>query len=192
MRFKFFLTAALALIAAPASAHTGHDVLGFSTGFLHPILGIDHVIAMIAVGLWAAMLGGRAIYVLPLVFPLVMIFGGALGMNGVALPQVEPMIAVSGIVLGLVVALYVKPALWVSALMVGMFAVFHGHAHGTEIPAASNAFGYAAGFVIATALLHAAGIGIGRLIGAKSGEYVARAAGAVIALTGAAFLFGAV
>ena len=189
MRFK--LAAIFTLISAPAFAHTGHDVLGFSTGFFHPIMGVDHVIAMVAVGIWAALLGGRAIYVLPVIFPIIMMFGGVLGMNGVALPYVEPMIAMSGVVLGLMVALYAKPALWVSALMVGVFAVFHGHAHGAELPAASNAFGYAAGFVIATALLHFAGIGLGRVVGAKGGEYVTRAAGVLIAVTGAAFLFGA-
>jgi urease accessory protein len=188
---KITLAAIFTVITAPALAHTGHDVLGFSTGFFHPIMGVDHVIAMLAVGLWAALIGGRALYTLPLFFPLVMILGGALGMNGIELPYVEPMIAASGVVLGLMVALYAKPALWVSAAMVGMFALFHGHAHGAELPQASNAFGYAAGFVIATALLHMAGIGLGRLVGDRGGEYVTRAAGVVIALTGAAFLVGA-
>ncbi len=192
MRLKLTLSIFLALTAAPAYAHTGHDVLGFTTGFMHPILGLDHVIAMLAVGLWAALLGGRAIYALPVIFPLLMLVGGALGMNGVALPYVEPIIAMSGVVLGLMVALFIKPALWVSALMVGIFAVFHGHAHGVELPAASNAFGYAAGFVIATALLHLAGIGLGRLVGVKGGEYFTHATGAAIALTGAALIVIAV
>jgi urease accessory protein len=192
MRLKLSLSALFAITAAPAFAHTGHDVLGFSSGFFHPVLGVDHVIAMLAVGLWAALQGRPALYLLPVVFPLVMVFGGILGMNGIDLPYVEPMIALSGVVLGLMVALYAKPALWVSALMVGVFAVFHGHAHGAELPAASSPFGYAAGFVIATALLHLSGIGIGRFVGAKGGEYVTRAAGVLIALTGAAFLVGAV
>jgi urease accessory protein len=191
MRLKLSLATLVAIIASPAVAHTGHDVLGFSSGFFHPVLGVDHVIAMLAVGLWAAVQGGRALYVLPLVFPLLMILGGALGVNGVVLPYVEPMIAASGVVLGLMVAFFAKPALWVSALMVGVFAVFHGHAHGAELPVASNAFGYTAGFVIATALLHLAGLGLGRVVGAKGGEYVTRAAGVLIAVTGAAFLVGA-
>ena len=191
MRLKLALTTALAVISAPAFAHTGHDALGFSSGFFHPIMGVDHVIAMVAVGLWAALQGRPALYLLPLVFPLVMVFGGILGMNGVELPYVEPMIAMSGVVLGLMIAFYVRLALWVSASMVGMFAVFHGHAHGAELPSASNPFGYAAGFVIATALLHLTGIGLGLVVGVKGGEYITRAAGVVIALTGAAFLAGA-
>ena len=191
MRLKLILAAALVVFTAPAFAHTGHDALGFSTGFFHPIMGVDHVIAMLAVGLWAALQGRPALYLLPLLFPLVMVFGGVLGMSGVEMPYVEPMIAMSGVVLGLMIALYVKPALWVSALMVGVFAVFHGQAHGAELPAASSPFGYAAGFVIATALLHLTGIGLGVVVGAKGGEYITRAAGVVIALTGAVFLVGA-
>jgi urease accessory protein len=191
MRLKLALASAFAFTSAPAFAHTGHDILGFSTGFFHPIMGVDHLIAMLAVGFWAALQGRPALYFLPVVFPLLMVFGGLLGMNGIALPFVEPMIAMSGVVLGLMVALYIKPALWVSASMVGVFALFHGHAHGVEIPAASNAFGYVAGFVIATTLLHLTGIGLGRVVGAKGGEYVTRAVGVVIAVTGAAFLIGA-
>jgi urease accessory protein len=190
MRLKLALTSIFAAIASPAFAHTGHDVFGFSSGFLHPIFGLDHVVAMLAVGLWAALQGRPALYLLPVVFPLVMVFGGILGMNGVDLPYVEPMIAMSGVVLGLMVALYIRPVLWVSALMVGVFAVFHGHAHGAELPTASSPFGYAAGFVIATTALHLAGIGLGRVIGAKGGEYITRASGLVIALTGAVFLTG--
>ncbi len=197
MRLKLSLATLFAIIAAPAFAHTGHDVLGFSSGFFHPILGLDHVIVMLAVGLWAAFQGRPALYLLPVVFLLVMVVGGYLGISGVQLPYVEPVIAVSGVVLGLLVALYVKPALWISALIVAVFALFHGNAHGAELPAASNAFGYTAGFVVATALLHLtgfgfAGIGFERSVSAKSGEYVARAVGVVIALTGAAFLTGAV
>jgi urease accessory protein len=192
MRLKLSLATLFALITAPAFAHTGHDLLGFSSGFFHPIMGVDHVIAMLAVGLWAAIQGRPALFLLPILFPLVMVFGGLLGMNGVELPYVEPMIAVSGVVLGLMVAAYAKPKLWLSALLVGIFAVFHGHAHGAELPIASNPVGYAAGFVVATALLHLTGIGLGIVVGAKGGEYVTRAAGVVIALTGAAFLAGAV
>jgi urease accessory protein len=190
MRLKLALSAAIAFIAAPAFAHTGHDVLVSSTGFFHPIFGLDHVIAMLAVGLWAGLQVRAALYLLPLVFPVLMVFGGMLGMNGVELPYVEPMIAVSGIVLGLMVALFVRPALWISVLTVGVFAVFHGQAHGAELPSASNPFGYAIGFVAATVLLHLAGIAIGRVIDAKGGDYVTRGAGVLIALTGALFLTG--
>ncbi|NJR14083.1 MAG: HupE/UreJ family protein [Phyllobacteriaceae bacterium] len=194
MRLKLagtaFATTLFTMAALPALAHTGHDASSAVSGFLHPIMGVDHVIAMLAVGLWAALQGRPALYLLPLVFPLVMVVGGIMGMNGIALPYVEPAIALSGLILGLMVALYAKPQLWISALMVGTFALFHGHAHGAELPAGAGAFGYAAGFVAGTAALHLAGIGLGSLVGAKAGQYVTRAAGMVIALTGAAFLTG--
>jgi urease accessory protein len=184
------VTVALALIAAPAFAHTGHETGSFVTGFTHPIFGLDHVIAMVAVGLWGAMLSRPALYVLPLVFPLVMVLGGIMGMNGIALPYVEPGIAASAIVLGLMVAFAVKPPLWMSALMVGVFAVFHGHAHGAELPEGLGAATYALGFVFGTMALHGAGIGLGILFGAKAGQFVTRMIGALIAIGGAAFLTG--
>jgi urease accessory protein len=191
MRSKIALSLVLSFAAGPAFAHTGHDVSGFVSGFLHPLLGLDHVIAMVAVGLWAALQGRPATYLLPAVFPLVMAIGGFMGIYGIALPYVEPMIAVSGIVLGLMVAFYLKPAVWVSALMVGVFAVFHGHAHGAELPVAASAFGYAGGFLMATTLLHLAGLGFGYVAGVQNGAVLTRAAGVVIAITGAAFLAGA-
>ena len=181
----------LALIAAQASAHTGEGInSGFASGFWHPILGWDHVVAMVAVGMWGAFLGTPAIWILPVVFPLVMAVGGALGIAGVPLPMVETGIALSGVVLGLLVAFAVRAPIWVAAVIVGVFAVFHGHAHGAELPEAFSAYGYAVGFVVGTGLLHLAGIAIGFLTRTQSGTLAVRAAGGLVALVGAAFLAG--
>ena len=187
------LLATLALLAATAAqAHTGEGAGGgFLSGFTHPLFGWDHVIAMVAVGLWGAFLGAPAIWLLPIVFPLVMAFGGALGIAGVTLPMVETGIAASGVVLGLMVALGVRAPLWVAAVLVGVFAIFHGHAHGTELPTSANPYAYAAGFVIATGVLHLAGIAFGTLTWTRAGTWAVRGAGVVIAALGAAFLTGA-
>ena len=187
-----FLLAAVAILAATAAqAHAVHGAGGgFLSGFTHPFFGFDHVVAMVAVGLWGAFLGAPAIWLLPVVFPVVMALGGALGVAGVPLPAVETGIALSGVVLGLLVALAVRAPLWVAAVIVGLFAIFHGHAHGTELPAAANPYAYAAGFVIGTGLLHLAGIAIGTLTSTPAGTWTVRAAGAVIAAVGAAFLAG--
>lgn len=191
MKKTLVLAILLAFAATPGLAHTGAGAVGgFSSGFFHPVFGWDHVIAMVAVGLWGAFLGAPAIWMLPVVFPLVMAFGGALGVMGIPVPAVETGIAMSGVVLGLAVAFAVRAPLWLAGLLVGVFAVFHGHAHGTELPEAANPFAYAAGFVIATGLLHLAGIGCGLLVRAPGGQFLVRAGGGVIALTGAAFLFG--
>ena len=177
--------------ATPAFAHSGAGMAGgFTSGFLHPLGGLDHIVAMVAVGLWGAILGRPAIYLLPITFPLVMAFGGALGIAGVPLPFVETGIALSGVVLGLMVALLVRPPLWLAMALVGVFAIFHGYAHGAELPAAANPAAYAVGFVLATGLLHLAGILIGTLIGLSFGKTLVRTGGALIALTGAAFLAG--
>ena len=189
-------SAALALSAAvlaPASAgaHTVHGAAGgFTSGFTHPIGGLDHVVAMVAVGLLGAFLGGRAMWLLPVVFPVVMAFGGALGVLGVPVPFVEAGIALSGIVLGLLVLFAAKPPLAVAATLVGVFAIFHGHAHGTELPESANAVTYAVGFVISTGLLHLAGIALGLLVKWPWGRVVVRAGGFAIALIGALFLVG--
>ncbi|MCL4110448.1 UNVERIFIED_CONTAM: hypothetical protein GTU68_022330 [Idotea baltica] len=164
---------------------------GFITGFLHPILGTDHVIAMVAVGLWGVTLGRPAIWILPIVFPLVMAFGGALGVMGVPIPGIETGIALSGLVLGLAVAFAVRPPIWVAAVVVGTFAIFHGHAHGTELPGATNPLIYSIGFVIGTGLLHLAGIAFGELSRWSWGKMAVRAGGAVIAAMGLGFLTGA-
>lgn len=175
-----------------AIAHTDAASLsgGFASGFTHPLLGPDHVVAMIAVGLWGVFLGKPAIWLLPIVFPLVMAFGGALGVAGIPVPAVETGIALSGVVLGLMVAFAVRAPLWVAAILVGVFAIFHGHAHGTELPEATSPLAYSVGFVIATGLLHLFGIVFGELKHWAWGAMVVRAGGGLIALTGAGFLVG--
>jgi urease accessory protein len=181
----------LLLLAAPALAHTEAGAVGgFASGFMHPVLGPDHVIAMVAVGLWGVFLGAPAIWVLPIVFPLVMALGGAFGLMGIPLPAVETGIALSALVLGLCIAFAYQPPLPVAAVLVGAFAIYHGYAHGTEMPAASDAVSYALGFVIATGLLHLAGILFGSLAVSEPGRIAVRAAGGLIALAGGAFLTG--
>jgi urease accessory protein len=181
----------LSLGAEPVLAHEGAGAVGgFVSGLTHPIFGWDHVVAMVAVGLWGAFLGAPAIWLLPVVFPLVMALGAALGILGVPLPGVETGIAASAVVLGLVVAFQARPPLWVAAVVVGGFAIFHGHAHGTELPQAANPLTYAIGFVLATGLLHLLGIAFGLLVRWPAGRLAVRAGGAAIALVGVAFLTG--
>jgi urease accessory protein len=177
------------LMTAPAFAHSENGVaIDFWGGFTHPIFGPDHVIAMVAVGLWGAFLGAPAIWILPVVFPLVMAFGGALGVAGVPLPGVETGISISAIMLGAMVALAATPPLWVAALLVGAFAIFHGHAHGAELPVGADAVAFAMGFVIATGMLHLAGIAFGGLSRWPAGRIAVRAVGGVICVLGFAYL----
>jgi urease accessory protein len=178
----------LVVAASPVSAHTGSVAGGFVGGLAHPVFGPDHVVAMVAVGLWGAFLGTPAIFLLPIVFPLVMAFGGVLGIIGVPIPAVETGIATSAVVLGLMVALAARPPLWVAAMLVAAFAIFHGHAHGAELPPGADAVAYSAGFVIATGLLHLCGIAFGTLVAWPAGRIAVRAAGGAIALAGIAFL----
>jgi urease accessory protein len=179
------------LTATQVWAHDGGGIAGgFASGFIHPMLGWDHVAAMVAVGLWGAFLGNPAIWILPIVFPLVMAFGGALGVVGIPIPGVETGIALSAVVLGVMVAFAARPPIWVAAVLVGIFAIFHGHAHGTELPGAANPLAYSAGFVIATGLLHLSGIIFGLLVEWPAGKVVVRAGGGVIALAGLGFLAG--
>ena len=196
-RRRAALLSATALVSlglcGTAVAHTeGVAAGGFASGVLHPLLGLDHLVAMVAVGLWGAFLGRPAIWLLPVVFPLVMAFGGALGIVGVPLPAVELGIAASGVALGLAVAFGWRAPLVLAAILVGAFALFHGHAHGTELPASANPFAYAAGFVLSTGALHLAGVGIGELRRLPRGEQAVRGAGVLVALVGTAFLVGAV
>ncbi len=175
--------------AAPALAHSAAGVAGgLEAGLLHPLYGLDHVVAMVAVGLWGAFLGPPAIWLLPIVFPMVMAVGGAMGVIGIPFPFIEVGIAISAIVLGLMVAFAVRPPLWVAALLVGAFAVFHGHAHGTELPGAANPLAYSIGFVVSTGLLHLAGIALGLLAKWPAGRIIVRAGGALISAAGASFL----
>ena len=184
--------ALLLTCATGANAHEAAGLAGgFTSGFMHPLLGWDHVAAMVAVGLWGAVLGQPAIWLLPIVFPLVMAFGGALGVIGIPLPSVEVGIALSALVLGCMVFFAARPPLWAAATIVGLFAVFHGHAHGTELPAAASPLAFSVGFVLATGLLHLCGILISLLSRWPAGRAVVRGGGAVIALAGAMFLLRA-
>lgn len=181
------LLLALSPLAALAHAEHGHGG-GFASGFLHPITGPDHVVAMVAVGLWGAVLGPPALWVLPVAFPLVMAFGGLLGLLGIPIPGVEIAIAASGLVLGLMVLFEVRAPLWLAALIVAAFAVFHGHAHGSELPAGSNALLYSLALVIATGLLHLTAILLGETRRWPGGRRFVQGAGAVVALVGLFFL----
>lgn len=187
----FALSIACFCYASVSSAHEATGVAGgFISGFMHPVLGPDHVVAMVAVGLWGAILGSPAIWVLPVVFPLVMAFGGVLGVVGVPIPAVETGIAGSAIVLGAMVALMVRPPIWLAAVIVAVFAIFHGHAHGTELPNAVNPLSYSVGFVLSTGLMHLLGITLGLLLRWPVGKYIVRVLGVVISLLGVAFLTG--
>ncbi len=180
-------------LGSPALAHTrGGEALGFTSGLLHPVSGLDHVLAMLAVGLWGAQLGAPAMWLLPVTFPMVMAFGGMLGLMGVTLPGLEVGIALSAIALGLAVSIEARPGLWLAALIVGFFAVFHGNAHGTELPPGADAILYSIGFVIATGTIHATGIGLGLAHRWPIGRMALRVAGAGVALAGVVFLVRAV
>jgi len=190
---RWLLLAAGCAIAGPVLAHEQQgQAAGFVTGLLHPVSGLDHVLAMVAVGLWGAQLGAPAIWLLPVTFPLVMAFGGFLGLVGVPLPGVELGIATSAILLGAMVALQARPPLALAALLVAFFAVFHGHAHGTELPAGQSGLLYSVGFVVATGALHAIGISIGLIHRWPAGRVLLRAAGVAVSLAGVAFLWRAV
>lgn len=189
------LFSAVAMVA-PAAAHVGvGSTVGFSHGFAHPLSGLDHEIAMFAVGLFAAHLGGRALWLVPGSFVLMMAAGGALGIAGVDIPLVEAGIAVSVIVLGLLVAMQVRMPVAAAMAVVAFFAIFHGHAHGAEMPATASGLSYALGFMLATGLLHAlgvfAGLGLGRLA-AMTSRRVAQVGGGVMALLGLGIAGGAI
>lgn len=192
--FGLILLAATALAPEAAFAHVGvGSTSGFAHGFFHPIGGIDHVLAMVAVGMFAANLGGRALWAVPATFVAVMAFGGLLGIEHVAIPYVEIGIAVSVIVLGLVVALRVQWPVAMAMALVALFAIFHGHAHGEEMPLSASAATYAAGFVLGTGLLHLAGIVLG-IAGQRTSEFygrrTAQLSGAAISLAGIGLLAG--
>ena len=179
--------------AARAWAHSEGDVAGgLLSGFTHPLTGLDHVVAMVAVGLWGAQLGQPAIWLLPVTFPVVMAMGGVFGIVGLPMPGVEVGIALSAIVLGAMVLTATRPPLAVAAGFVGFFAIFHGYAHGAELPEAATPLAYSVGFVTSTGLLHAAGIGIGTLIAWPMGARAVRAGGAAIACIGVYFLLRAI
>jgi urease accessory protein len=185
---------ALALAPGVAFAHTGiGHTHGFTYGFIHPLSGVDHILAMVAVGLFAAQLGGRALWLVPASFVSMMALAGILGTTGIPLPFVEIGIAISVIALGLIVAFEAKPPVAAAMALVALFAIFHGHAHGAELPEDASSLVYGAGFVAATALLHAIGIGTGLTLGrtaAMGGERVLQLGGCAMSAAGAAILIG--
>lgn len=190
------LIAATAALMTPAAAfaHTGlGETGGLVHGFMHPVGGLDHVLAMVMVGLLAAEIGGRALWLVPATFVAVMALGGALGVAGLPLPFVEIGIALSVVVLGGMVALSRETSMLAASGIVGLFAVFHGYAHGAEMPADADGLAYAGGFMAATALLHAAGIGLGMAVArlnTVTGPLLVRSAGALAAVAGLGLLAG--
>jgi urease accessory protein len=173
--------------AGTAHAHTGLEhAVSFASGFKHPWTGIDHMLAMVAVGLWAGLNGGRTLWAWPAAFVAVMVAGGALSMAKVPVPMVEPGILASVIVLGLLVLAAARLPVELGATVVAVFALLHGHAHGAELPADAAAVTYAAGFALATAALHALGLAIAYLAGAEGGRLLVRGAGALVAAGGVA------
>jgi urease accessory protein len=195
-RLAPFLPAfALALTPTLASAHPGvGSAAGFAHGLLHPLSGIDHLLVMIAVGVYAARLGGRALWIVPASFVAVMMLGGAIGMAGIGLPFVEIAIALSVVALGGAIALGLDMPAATAAALVGVFALFHGHAHGAEMPETVSGLAYGAGFVAATVALHLAGIGLGVGFGRTRGIVAARArqlGGGAMALVGLVLMAGA-
>ncbi|HXW29103.1 MAG TPA: HupE/UreJ family protein [Xanthobacteraceae bacterium] len=192
-----FLFALLGLsVTSPALAHTGiGDTSGFLHGFLHPVAGVDHVLPMVAVGLFAAMLGGRALLLVPFTFVAMMAVGGALGMAGLSLPWTELFISLSVVTLGAVVAFRLKLPVAVAAALVGFFAIFHGHAHGAEMPGDASGFAYGAGFMLATATLHACGIVTALMLGMlteRNSRWITQLGGGAMALAGIAIVLVAI
>ncbi|MCA0029460.1 HupE/UreJ family protein [Mesorhizobium sp. B263B2A] len=190
---RLCLSAILLLAAAmPAYAHVGIGTTSsFTAGFMHPLSGLDHMTVMIAVGLWAALKGGKAIWAWPAAFAGVMLVGGALGMLHMPLPFVEPGILASVVALGLLVALAIDLPVSTGAAIIALFALFHGHAHGTEVPENAGGLEYMAGFAVATVLLHATGIAAGLSLGQRL-RGLARIAGAACAAIGVGLAFGVV
>lgn len=196
MMKKVLATIGFTLVPSVALAHTGVGTThGFTAGLLHPLSGLDHLLAMVGVGLLAAMIGGRATYLVPTSFLAMMVVGGALGSLGVALPGVEVGIALSVIVIGGLVAMGANVPTLVASLLAAVFALFHGHAHGTELPLGGDIAGYTIGFVLATAFLHAVGLGMGfglDRLGDPSGRRFMRFSGGVGAVLGVVILAGLV
>jgi len=196
MHIGLTIAAALLLIPTAAFAHPAiGNAHGFVQGLAHPLGGLDHILAMVAVGVFAWQLGGRSLWAVPATFVLVMALGGILGITGIGIPGIEIGIAASVIVLGTIVALRVKASVAVAMAVVALFAIFHGHAHGTEMPLAAASVPYAVGFMLATALLHLAGIALGFAIGRAGDSYGRlgyRFAGGLVALAGVAILAQAI
>ena len=189
---SLLLPMAVLICPAIAWAHVGSgEAGGFLTGLQHPVSGLDHVLAMIAVGLWGAQLGSPALWMLPVAFPMMMAFGGMFGLMGLPLPGVEVGIALSAVVLGFMVLSEVRAQLVIALVVVAFFAIFHGHAHGTELPEGQCGLLYSMGFVIATGCLHGVGITIGLVHRWDTGRIAMRVAGAVVLVAGLYFLWRA-
>ncbi|WP_374979090.1 HupE/UreJ family protein [Pseudomonas solani] len=186
---KTLYALAMFLTPALAFAHPGHDSSGLMAGVAHPITGLDHLLAMLAVGLWAAQQQGAARWALPVTFVGTMLLGGLLGFEGLELPFMETGIAASVLALGLLVAVAVRPPMFVAVSLTALFALAHGVAHGLELPELASPWGYAAGFVAATAALHAAGYGLVRVLPQAAAPLV-RVAGGASAVAGAWLLAG--
>lgn len=165
---------------------------GFASGFEHPLSGPDHLLAMFSVGLWGAQMGGRAVWSLPVTFPLIMCIGGVLGIAGVAMPGIELGIACSILVLGVAIGLEWKAPEWLAVVIVAFFAIFHGYAHGAELPLAADPAAYAVGFVVATGMIHVLGVVVGLLVGRLYYGKVSRAMGGLIMLGGLFYLVPAI
>ncbi|NID16378.1 HupE/UreJ family protein [Luteibacter yeojuensis] len=169
-------------------AHAGTGLAGgFGAGFAHPFGGLDHLLAMVSVGLWGAFLGDPLVYRLPVVFPGLMVCGAVFGMVGVLFPPVEWGVAFSVVALGASIAMAWRPAVWMAIAIVAVFGLFHGYAHGKELPSAAEPVGYAAGFVLATGSLHLSGIGLGTIARWRQGAWIVRFAGMGIAVIGVWF-----
>lgn len=185
-------TIALALTPAPALAHDGTGLAGgFVSGFRHPLVGLDHLLAMVSVGIWGAFLGRPLVIALPVLFPGAMVVGAGAAMAGVSFPPVEYGIALSVVTLGLLILLAVRAPVIIACGVVALFALCHGYAHGTELPAAADPIGYSMGFVLCTGLLHVAGIALGLLKAVPNGVTALRAGGGLIACAGLWFLSAA-
>ncbi len=179
----------LYLLPGPAAAHIIQGAQGgFGSGFDHPLTGPDHFLAMFAVGLWGAQMGGRQVWTLPVTFPLIMVIGGIIGMLGLPLPAIEIGIALSILALGLAIALAWRPAEWIALILIAYFALCHGYAHGAELPLSADPADYAIGFVLATGMIHLFGIGVGLGLNKPVGGRLARALGALIGVGGICFL----
>ncbi len=188
---KILFATLLVLGVTPVFAHPGHGLTdSFAAGVAHPLSGLDHIAVMVAVGLWAALKGGRALWVWPAAFVGVMLIGGMLGMMHVALPFVEPGILASVVVLGLMVALAVDLPVWAGATIVAVFALLHGHAHGTEVAENVGGIEYMAGFTLATAMLHGVGIGFAQLMARAQLRPLIRVVGVACVLIGAGLYAG--
>ena len=191
MKRKFSVVTLLILGASPALAHVGvGSTASFAAGVTHPLSGLDHMVVMIAVGLWAALKGERALWVWPCAFVGVMLVGGALGMMHVPVPLVEPGILASVVALGLMVALAVDLPVWLGAVVIAVFALLHGHAHGSEVAETVSGAEYMAGFALATATLHLIGIGFALAMARASLRPVIRIAGVACMAIGAGLYAG--